>query len=67
MKKIKTLQEKLEPIKETNQMKEFNINIKKKLEKIDRETQKRKSRSLIGTLMISKPIRFMLGRPQVEM
>lgn len=40
--KIRDLQEKLEPIKDTNQMNEFNNNIKKKLEKIDRETQKKK-------------------------
>lgn len=40
--KIRIIQEKLEPIKDSNQIKEFNSNIKKKLEKIDRETQKKK-------------------------
>lgn len=39
---IRQLQEKLEPIKESNQMKDFNINIKKKLDKVDREMQKKK-------------------------
>ena len=40
--KIQVLRNKLEPIKETSLIKDFNVNMKKKLEKIDRETQKRK-------------------------
>lgn len=64
--KIKAIQEKLEPIKETNQMKEFNINIKKKLEKLTKKHRKRKSRSSIGTQMISKLTLFMFGRLLLE-
>lgn len=41
-KKILELKGKLDPIKDTQQIINFNNNIKKKLEKIDKETHKKK-------------------------
>lgn len=41
---ISGIRKKLEPISESSQMKEFNTNMKKKLEKVDRDTQKKKVR-----------------------
>lgn len=43
---INLLHTKLEPIKESNQYKDFNTNIKKKLEKVDRDTQRKKSEEI---------------------
>lgn len=45
-KKITELQGKLDPIKGTQQLINFDHEIKKKLEKVDRETQKKKLKNL---------------------
>lgn len=44
---IKDIERKLEPIKGTNSILEFNNNMKKKLEKLDREVQKKKVKKYI--------------------
>ncbi|XP_073465174.1 NACHT, LRR and PYD domains-containing protein 3-like [Aquarana catesbeiana] len=54
--KITVLQSKLEPIIDSNQMKEFNTNMQKKLEKIDRETQKKKLMELLGDKVTYKKL-----------
>lgn len=41
---INIIRSKLEPMNESNQIKEFNNNMKRKLEKVDRDTQKKKVR-----------------------
>lgn len=40
--RICLLQSKLQPIKESSQFKDFNVNMRKNLEKVDRDTQRKK-------------------------
>lgn len=44
---INDIKRKLEPIKDTNSISEFNNNMRKKLEKLDREVQKKKVKKYI--------------------
>lgn len=44
--RISDLQQRLDPIKDTQEIIDFNTRVKKRLEKVDRDTQKKKIKKI---------------------
>lgn len=57
---------KLDPLKDSNEMKEFNINVKKKIRKGRSGHSERKKKNSGGIFLTLIPIIFIFGKVQID-